>query len=294
MLRKIAVLLASASLVLTLSACGKSTGDGLPTVSSPSFGSVPEITFPSNKPPQSILTKVLDEGDGKGQTVGDSDFVLVDYYGKVWGGAQLPDSTITDSGEPRGFSLTDPPIKGWTALRGAKVGQRLMLIMPPADAYGDLGSESIGVKKGDTLTYVVDIRLAVPPDAGSQFQVTPTNGAMPQGVSVNASENGDFGVDASAAGEYPTKQNVTVYAQGNGENIKPGQSVVVKQISADWGKATAPGDWGNAQMYAVEASSIKAEGLPLGSMILAVYPATSSSEPRAALLQILASYDAKR
>lgn len=292
--RKVAVLLASASLVFTLSACEKPTGDGLPTVASPAYGTVPEINFPGSKPPQSLVTKVLDQGDGKGQTVGDSDFVVVDYYGKIWGGATLPDSTITDSGEPRGFSLTDPPIKAWSALRGAKVGQRLMLVVPPSEGYGDLGSESIGVKKDDTLAYVVDIRLAVSPGASDQFQTTPTNEALPSGIVVSPAENGGFAVDATAAGSYPTKQQSFVYAQGNGEAVQPGQSVVVKQISADWGKATEAGDWNNPKLNTAPASTLKAEGLPLGSIVVTVYPATSSSDPRVELAQILASYDPSR
>lgn len=294
MFRKAAVFLASASLVFTLSACAKSSTDGLPTVSSPTYGTVPEITFPRNKAPQSIITKVLDEGDGKGQTVGDSDFVVVDYYGKVWGGALLPDSTITDASGPRGFSLTDPPIAGWTALRGAKTGQRLMLIVPPSEAYGDLGSESIGVKKGDTLVYVVDIRLTVSPDAGSEFQTTPSNEPLPQGVVVSAADNGVLSIDSTAGGDNPTKQETFVYATGDGAKVQPGQSVVLKQVSADWGAASKPEDWNNPRISAVKADTLNLEGLPLGSIVAAYYPATTSADAQVALIQILASYDSSR
>lgn len=294
MFRKAAVILASVSLVFALSACGKSGGNALPTVSSPVYGTVPEISFPAGNPPKSVVMKVLDEGDGKGATVGENDLVVVDYYGKVWGGALLPDSTITDATGPRAISLVDPPIEGWSSLKGAKTGQRVLLVVPPQQAYGDLGSESIGVKKGDTLAYVVDIRSTVSPDAASQFQTTPTNNPLPAGVTVTASDKGAMIVDAKAARAYPTKQETAVYATGNGSAVAPGQSVVIKQVVANWGEASTPEAWTASKLSATSASVLNLENQPLGTIAVVLYPATPSSEPQATLVQILAAYDAGR
>lgn len=294
MFRKVAVLLTSLGLVFALSACAKAGNNNLPTVSSPVFGTVPEISFPGGQPPQGVVTKVLDEGDGNGATVGENDLVVVDYYGKVWGGGLLPDSTITDASGPRGISLVNPPIKGWTQLRGAKTGQRILLVIPPEQAYGDFGSESIGVKKGDTLTYVVDIHSTVSPDAVKQFQTSPTNNALPSGIAVSSDDKGNMIVDAKAAGDYPTKQETIVYATGNGSAVAPGQSIVIKQVTVNWGEVSSPETWTTSQLSATSASVLNLENQPLGTQAIVLYPPTPSSKPQVSLVQILAAYDTDR
>ena len=51
-------------------------------------------------------------------------------------------------------------IPGWKkGLIGQTVGSRVMLIVPPADAYPN-GSTNPPVKKGETLIYVIDILSA--------------------------------------------------------------------------------------------------------------------------------------
>ena len=44
-----------------------------------------------------------------------------------------------------------------SALQGQKVGSRVLLVIPPADGYGEQGNEQAGIKGTDTLFFVVDI-----------------------------------------------------------------------------------------------------------------------------------------
>ena len=294
MLRKIALAVAATSLALSLCACSKPAGSELPTVASPQFGTVPEISFPAAPPPETSVIKVLDDGDGSGEEVKDGDLVVVDYYGKVWGGELMPDSTITDAAGPRAISLANPPIEGWKELRGVKVGQRVLLILPPSKAYGDMGASSIGVKKGDTLAYVVDVRLAVSADAASKFQVTPTNNPLPDGINVEADGQGGYILNAAAAGEYPSQQTTAVYATGDGTPVKAGQGVIVKRVSTDWNGHTTAADWNAGELTSVSADSLQLADLPLGSLVLVVTPATSTTNPQAALLQLVSAYDSNR
>lgn len=206
----------------------------------------------------------------------------------------MPDSTITDAAGPRAISLANPPIEGWKELRGVKVGQRVMLILPPSKAYGEMGASSIGVKKGDTLAYVVDVRLAVPADAASKFQVTPTNNPLPDGISIDADGQGAYTVNAVAAGSYPSRQSTAVYATGDGPAVKAGQGVIVKRVSADWNKQTTAADWNAGELISVSADSLELADLPLGSLVLVVTPATSTTDPQATLLQLVSAYDTKR
>ena len=50
-------------------------------------------------------------------------------------------------------------LTGWNdGLAGIPVGSRVMLVIPPALGYGPAGGQpSAGIKKNDTLVFVVDI-----------------------------------------------------------------------------------------------------------------------------------------
>ena len=57
-------------------------------------------------------------------------------------------------------------IPGWNkGLVGQTVGSRVLLVIPPSDAYGSAGQWQAGIKGTDTLVFVVDIIGAVTPGA---------------------------------------------------------------------------------------------------------------------------------
>ena len=57
-------------------------------------------------------------------------------------------------------------IPGWDkGLVGQTVGSRVLLVIPPGDAYGSAGQSQAGIKGTDTLVFVVDIISAVSPGA---------------------------------------------------------------------------------------------------------------------------------
>jgi peptidylprolyl isomerase len=154
-------------LLLTLTACGSSakspsTKDSaapagtvlFPTVSG-SYGTKPALTFPKNKPSTALQVKVL--STGKGAVVAKSNLVVVDYLGQIWQGKEFDNSY--DNKSPLGTAIgVNQVIKGWDqALVGKKVGSRVLMVVPPALAYGTAGSPSAGIKATDTLAFVVDI-----------------------------------------------------------------------------------------------------------------------------------------
>jgi peptidylprolyl isomerase len=153
-------------LLLTLTACGSSSkspstkevtpaGSALfPTVSG-SYGTKPTLTFPKNKPSTALQVKVLSTGTGA--TVVKSNLIVVDYLGQIWQGKAFDNSYDTKSplGTPIGVNQV---IKGWDqALVGKKVGSRVLMVVPPALAYGTTGNTNAGIKPTDTLAFVVDI-----------------------------------------------------------------------------------------------------------------------------------------
>jgi FKBP-type peptidyl-prolyl cis-trans isomerase len=152
----------------TASASGaqESNGGGsLPTVTAHA-GSAPTITIPANNPPAALVTKTLVKGTGPKLVKGQ--FVIAQYAGYIWRTKKVFDSSWT-SGSPFGFVIGASPeqvITGWdTGLAGQTVGSRVMLVIPPKDAYGTTGASQAGITGKDTLVFVIDIIDALKPAA---------------------------------------------------------------------------------------------------------------------------------
>ena len=150
----------------TASAFGTQESDGggsLPTVTAHP-GSAPTITVPSNSPPPCLITKTLIKGSGPKLVKGE--YVIAQYTGYIWRTKAVFDSSWT-SGSPFGFVIGASPeqvITGWdSGLAGQTVGSRVMLIIPPKDAYGTTGASQAGITGTDTLVFVVDIIDAFKP-----------------------------------------------------------------------------------------------------------------------------------
>ena len=152
----------------TASASGsqESAGGGsLPTVTAHA-GSGPTITIPAKNPPAALVTRTLIKGSGPKVVKGQ--YVIAQYTGYIWRTKKVFDSSWT-SGSPFGFVIGASPeqvISGWdTGLAGQTVGSRVMLVIPPKDAYGSTGASQAGITATDTLVFVVDIIDAFKPTA---------------------------------------------------------------------------------------------------------------------------------
>ena len=152
----------------TASASGaqqSSGGGSLPTVTAHA-GSAPTITIPANNPPAALVTKTLIKGSGP--KVAKGQYVIAQYTGYIWRTKKVFDSSWT-SGSPFGFVIGATPeqvITGWdTGLAGQTVGSRVMLVIPPKDAYGTTGASQAGITGKDTLVFVIDIIDALKPAA---------------------------------------------------------------------------------------------------------------------------------
>jgi len=150
----------------TASASGtqESNGGGsLPTVTAHA-GSAPTITIPANKAPASLVTTTLIKGSGPKLVKGQ--YVVAQYTGYIWRTKKVFDSSWT-TGSPFGFVIGASPeqvITGWdSGLAGQTVGSRVMLVIPPKDAYGTTGASQAGITGTDTLVFVIDIIDAFKP-----------------------------------------------------------------------------------------------------------------------------------
>jgi peptidylprolyl isomerase len=128
--------------------------NGLPAVVLAPDGR-PGITVPADAPPPKKL-QVANTIIGNGATVKEGDSVLVNYTGVLW-----KDGTVFESSWDKGAPVTLDIAKGKsipgfvTGIKGKKVGDQVLLVIPPDQAYGAQGNGT--VPGNATLVFVVDI-----------------------------------------------------------------------------------------------------------------------------------------
>ena len=135
-------------------------GGALPTVTAKP-GQAPVISVPKKSPPAKLSVTTLIKGNGQKLAKGDT--VVAQYVGSVWRTGKVFSSTWPSAslptGEPFSFQLGGNVVPGWNdGLAGVPVGSRVMLVIPPSLGYGPVGGQpSAGIKKNDTLVFVIDV-----------------------------------------------------------------------------------------------------------------------------------------
>ncbi|HKD88869.1 MAG TPA: FKBP-type peptidyl-prolyl cis-trans isomerase [Streptosporangiaceae bacterium] len=148
----------------TQSATGSqvSTGGGnLPSVSAKP-GQAPVVTVPKNSPPSKLSVTTLIQGSGPKLAKGD--IAVAQYVGVNWRTGKAFDASWPSAQNPAGHLLSFPVggqqvLPGLSnGLAGVPVGSRVMVVIPPALGYGPAGGQaSAGIKKTDTLVFVIDV-----------------------------------------------------------------------------------------------------------------------------------------
>lgn len=136
---------------------------GLPEVK-PNKDKAADITVPKGQqPPKELEQQTLVKG--KGPAVKNGDGLIAQYTGVKWEDGKKFDSSY-DHGGPTGFQIgTKSVIPGWDkALKGKHVGDRVLLVAPPKEAYGSKQALAQAKQSGqqnplskNTLVFVVDI-----------------------------------------------------------------------------------------------------------------------------------------
>lgn len=225
------------------------------------FGEVPEIAAGTGDTPSKILVKTLHKGNGAKVTINDT--VRVNYAGVLWDGT--PFDSSFERGVPAAFALNGV-IAGWTyGLADQNVGDRVELVIPAEYGYGDQGNSTI--PGGSTLVFVVDILESVNgTDLSALKEATPTGNTVP-GIDVQ----GELGEEPKivTSGTIPTENSVTVLAEGKGEELKAGGTVVIHGVGTLFGSNESQGTWQDNPMT-LDPGAFQLEGHKIGSRLLVV------------------------
>ena len=131
----------------------KSTESGMPSVVFAPDGT-PGVTIPKVAAPTSFKSNML--LDGSGETISLGDTVTLNYSGFLWESGNVFDSSWSN-GKPEQFQITNGGlIEGFVkALVGAKLGSKMVVVIPPALGYGAQGNSTI--PGNATLVFVIEV-----------------------------------------------------------------------------------------------------------------------------------------
>ncbi len=137
--------------------------EGMPAVSLEEDGT-PSIEIPDADAPTEVQISVLKKGEGIPVEAGDTS--LLQYHGVSWADGETFDSSWANGAPIKIDGNTYVP--GFVqALEGQNVGSQVLVVIPPAEAYGEEGTSEHELA-GQTLVFVIDILATMHPAAATQ------------------------------------------------------------------------------------------------------------------------------
>jgi FKBP-type peptidyl-prolyl cis-trans isomerase len=280
-----AALLVPVLAALALAGCGSSSksaaSDPNATVSvSGSFGTVPKVKIPAQKADTKL--DISTPIKGTGAVLASTDDVLANLAIYDWSGkkSKLLDSTFTSIPQ---ILPAQVGLKGLAAaVKGKKVGTRILAVVPPKFGYGTAGNSQLGVKGTDTTVWVIDlIKTFSPTASASGQQVSNGGGSLPK---VKAT-TGAAPVVTIPKNAPSKKLVVKTLIKGSGPALKSGQTVVAQYVAVNyrtkkvfnttWASATSAGTPFSFSLggTGVIPGFIKGlTGVPVGSRVMLVIP----------------------
>src|ERR1700722_18064471 len=217
---------------LALVGCGSSApADPNAAVSvSGAFGKAPVVKIPASAASGKLAVSTAIKGTGAAVPSGDN--VLANLAIYKWSGKthKLLESTFT------AFPAVVPAeigLKGLaSAIKGQKIGSRILAVLPPKYGYGTTGNSNLGVTKPAPPVWVIDlIKPFAPTASATGTTVSSGGGALPT-VKQAA---GAAPVITVPKGATPPKGLVTkTLIQGTGPVVTAKQTVVAQYVASIW------------------------------------------------------------
>lgn len=234
----------------------------------------PTVTFPSPLTVDATERTVVSAGDGAEIETGDSTWISYAAYNATTG-AKL---SAGGYGDAAGLLVNVTESTGIIPgiLKGvacSSVGDRVAVVMPPADGFGEGGNAQLGVAPTDQILFVIDIAEQVPTRADGEAQ-EPVDG-LP---TVTLADDGAPTVKVPDT-EAPTDLGIEVLQKGDGATVADGDTVAVQYTGVIWGTGEVfDQSWGGGGPAAFATTDVVpgfGQGLvgqTVGSQVLIVIP----------------------
>jgi peptidylprolyl isomerase len=242
------------------------------------FGQAPTIKIPAEKASSSLTVKTLIHGNGA--TLTKTQAFVGNYVIYIWSGTshRLAQSSFT-SHQPTLFppQLLPGLVK---ALVGQKMGSRVLVVIPPKQAFGTKGNPQAGIKGTDTLVFVIDLIKNFAPNASaSGQQVSSGGGSLPR---VTAATGAAPKIKIPSS-KPPTTLVTKTLVKGTGPAVAKQQTVVVQYVGAIWRSGTVfDASWTRQQPFGFTIAASPSQVIPgwnqglvgqtVGSRVMLVIP----------------------
>jgi peptidylprolyl isomerase len=236
-------------------------------------GTAPTVTIDDPiKAAKTTERTVVTEGDGDEVEPGDSAKIAIAAYNSATGAALEALPYNSEQAVPLAIddSQTLPAI-----VRGVEctsVGSRIVTVPSAKDSFTADQATQLGLGKGESAVFVIDVLGVVPDRATGEDQEPPAG--LP---TVTLDDDGKPTV-TMPEGDAPTELQIATLKEGDGEVVQEGDSVTVQYQGSLWGTGKVfDQSWGRApasfQTTGVVPGFSKAlVGQKVGSQVLAVLP----------------------
>lgn len=238
------------------------------------WGQVPQISTVDAEPPTRIVSKLITPGDGAEVPAGG--MVTIYYTGVLWDGKAF-DSSFNHGEGPTTLDL-NRVIDGWKyGLPGAKVGDRILLVVPPEYGYG--ATEQGSIPPNSTLIFVIDIADVPGSDLSALKEAQLTEEELPAGLLISGAPGEAPGIGFEEGSQAPTEQVEVTLAKGAGDPVTPGDSVAYHYTGAYWGTPNAAETTWESSPTVLPAQDTVFLGHNVGDRVLFVFPPQDESTP---------------
>ena len=230
----------AAALLVPLAACAVLAGcgsSGSPAAANPNgavkvsgtFGKAPKVSIPAEKASGKLVISTPIKGTGAALKSGNSALANVALY--KWSGTNhtLDYSTFGSGPQMIPAQMGLPGLS--TALKGARMGSRVVAVLPPKYGYGPNGESQLQITGKDTLVWVIDLlQQYSATQSASGTQVSTGGGKLPT-VTAKA---GQAPVITVPKNTPPAKLSVTTLIKGSGPKLANGDTVVAQYVGSIW------------------------------------------------------------
>jgi peptidylprolyl isomerase len=242
-------------------------------------GKAPTVHIPARQADPHLVTKTLVHGHGQKLTGGESFLANFDVY--VWRGKTSKLLFSSFSSAPQVLPVKIGLSGLQQAVTGARVGSRVLAVLPPKYGYGAQGNPQIHVTGTDTLVWVIDLLHAFPANASATgAHITNGGGSLPL-ISVGPGGVPQVSVPKTAP---PSKLIAKTLIKGTGAPVKAGQSIVARYVLSIWRTRTViNSNWPSTTQPTAPPTVFKLGslipawntalvGVPVGSRVMLVVP----------------------
>ncbi|MEI5582356.1 MULTISPECIES: FKBP-type peptidyl-prolyl cis-trans isomerase [unclassified Agromyces] len=195
------------------------------------FGETPRVDFPTPVSPSATQCTEVIEGEGDRLVTGQQALVGL----AVYNGSTGEEIDVTGFGDedPVPILLSDGGLPGIRkGLSCASEGSRVVIVAPPADAFGEEGNAQLAVEPDDSLVMVFDVHRAFLVKADGAPQLT--RDGFP---AVVTAPDGRPGITVPDTDPFEDTE-VEVIKRGDGEEVGAGDQVLVHYTGVRWDDGT--------------------------------------------------------